>query len=149
MVITHNPTHPPLGRWLKELMSTLHQSRRMERAYPNPPIIGERNSHNLRRLLMPSKPPAVPQGKEESESESGCFKCSARRCIVCQTHLQDTTTFSSVRTGQRYIIRGKATCKSSRVVDLIDCAKCHDVQYVGETGRHCKGGSMHTARALA
>ena len=131
VVITHNPTHPPLGRWLKELMPTLHQNRRMKKAVPHPPIIGERNCHNLRRILMPTKPPKIP----EKQEEPGCYKCSAKRCIVCQIHLQETIKFRSVRTGQSFTIRTRGTCKSTNLVYLIDCAKCGDTQYVGETGQ--------------
>ena len=34
----------------------------------------------------------------------------------------------------KFTIRDSATCKSSNLVYLINCAHCQDVQYVGETG---------------
>jgi hypothetical protein len=131
-IITHNPTHPPVAQWLKELMPTLHRSRRMQKAMPEAPIVGERISRNLKQMLMPS---SLPRPKPAEAEPAGCTRCTAKRCILCQEHLQQTTTFSSVRTGQRFQIRDHVDCKSTNVIYLIDCAKCHDVQYVGETGQ--------------
>ena len=129
-VITHNPSHPPLAKWLKDLMPSLHTSRRMKLAMPKPPIVGERNSSNLRRMLMPSRPPA-----KKTQQEPGCFKCEATRCVLCEKHLMETKTFTSTRTGHTYHIREQVNCKSKNVIYLVDCAKCREVQYVGETGQ--------------
>jgi hypothetical protein len=136
-IITHDPTHPPLDKWLKERMTTLHQSRRIKKAMPQPPIVGERNCHNLRRMLMPTKPPPPPPEPETplQENQTGCHKCQSKRCVVCQQHLKQTTTFNSVRTGTTFNIRTPANCKTSNLIYLIDCDKCGDVQYVGETGQ--------------
>ncbi|KAL8598101.1 hypothetical protein ACOMHN_030387 [Nucella lapillus] len=135
-VITHNPTHPPLGKWLKELMPTLHQSRRMRKAMPNPRIVGERICHNLRRLLMQSRlPPHNPPSPPPDSDQPGRYKCTSKRCVVCQLYLLQTTTFSSVRTGQTFSIRDRVSCKTNNLIYLMDCAKCKDVQYTGETGQ--------------
>ena len=131
VIITHNPTHPPLSSWFKEGMNVLHNSRRMQKALPKPPMIGERNSKNLRNILMPS---AIPS-KTSTNSKPGCFKCKASRCVLCKDHLVETTTFKSARTNQTFTIRENTTCKSSNLVYLVDCAKCKDIQYVGETGQ--------------
>ena len=135
-VITHNPTHPPLGQWLRELLPTLHTSRRMRKAIPDPPIVGERRCRNLRSLLMPSRPPPVREAT--SLEPAGCRQCTSKRCVVCKEHLKETTHFSSIRTGQVFKIRHSLTCTSSSIVYLIDCARCADAQYVGETGQPLK-----------
>ena len=80
---------------------------------------------------MPSR---VPRPKPLNSQPPGCCKCSAKRCVLCSSHLQDTKTFTSVRTGHVYTIRDSVGCKSSNIIYLIDCNRCHDVQYVGETG---------------
>ncbi|XP_070208302.1 uncharacterized protein [Littorina saxatilis] len=130
-VIRHNPSNPPLGRWLKGFMPVLHTSARMKKAVPNPPIVGERNCYNIRNLLMPSGLP--PSQNLTPVSSAGCHSCPG--CVLCAGHLRDTTTFSSVVTGQSFHIRDCLSCTSTNVVYLIDCEKCHGKQYVGETGQ--------------
>ena len=81
---------------------------------------------------MPSRPPkAQPPG----DHPPGCRRCTAKRCVLCAFHLQDSTTFSSVRTGCTYTIRDPVGCKNSNIIYLIDCARCGSMQYVGETGQ--------------
>ncbi|KAL8597819.1 hypothetical protein ACOMHN_004934 [Nucella lapillus] len=101
-VITHNPSNPPLARWLKSHLTVLHSSRRMKQAAPSPPVVGERNGTTLRRLLMPSKALSPQQASVEQTdtTQKGCFKCAARKCILCHNYLQVTSSFSSTRTQQ-------------------------------------------------
>ena len=80
---------------------------------------------------MPSRPPPV---KPLIDKNPGCSKCTAKRCVLCDIHLVQTSTFTSVRTGHSYSIRDPLGCKSSNLIYLVDCGKCRDVQYVGETG---------------
>ena len=133
IIITHNPTHPPLAQWLRDGMEDLHTSRRMKQAMPRPPMVGERNCKNLRNILMPSAtPPPKPQN---SDQEAGCSKCAATRCVMCAHHIVETKFFKSVRTNLTYQIRDKVDCKSKNLIYLIDCEKCKDTQYVGETSQ--------------
>ena len=134
IIITHNPTNPPLSNWLKEGMEDLHSSRRMKLAMPQAPMIGERNAKNLRNILMPSTPPPIIKDNNEPTSK-GCKKCNAPRCVTCKTHLVETTTFQSVRSKQTFSIRDAVGCKSTNLIYLIDCDKCKNTQYVGETGQ--------------
>ncbi|KAL8603434.1 hypothetical protein ACOMHN_053101 [Nucella lapillus] len=97
---------------------------------PLPPIVGERTGNNLRKLLMPSRAPTL----RTTLDTPGCHRCKAKRCVVCLVHLEETTSFQSVRTGQTFTIRDSLDCKSTNVVYLIDCRQCVQVQYVGETG---------------
>ena len=138
-VITHNPSNPPLSKLIMKHVDTLHSSRRMKHASPLPPIVGERNC--LRGLLMRTKTPAKKQTKDNRPI--GCYTCSAKKCIICQQHLNTTTTFTSVRTKQQYTIRSHLTCQSSNIIYLIDCKKCHSTQYVGETGKTLQSRFYH------
>ena len=55
----------------------------------------------------------------------------ACRCMTCDM-LREEATFTSTITGKRYDVIGFATCKTSNVVYLIQCALCKQ-QYVGMT----------------
>ena len=57
--------------------------------------------------------------------------CGACRCMTCDM-LREEATFTSTITGKRYDVIGFATCKTSNVVYLIQCALCKQ-QYVGMT----------------
>ena len=125
-IITHNPGNAPLA--------VLYSSSRMRKAVPSPPIVGERNCNNLRKMLMPSKPPKQkPREPEKNKETEGSFKCT-KKCIICKEHLEQTTIFSSVKTKKTFFIRDHLICSSSNIVYLTDCAKCGSVQYMGETG---------------
>ena len=130
-VIRHNPYNPPLSQWLKQFLPVLHTSIRMRLAIPNPPIVGERNCFNLRHLLMPSNLPSCQPLTQRTNI--GCHPCHT--CVLCHTHMQDTTTFRSVITGQSFTIRDCLSCTSTNAIFLVDCDQCHGKQYVGETGQ--------------
>ena len=98
----------------------------------------ELNNNNLRKMLMPSKPTLKPHEPEQDQETEGCFKCT-KICNICKEHLNQTTTFSSVKTRKTFI----RTCSSNNIIYLIDCAKCGSVQYVGETGNSLQNRFHH------
>ena len=68
-------------------MAVLRSSSRMKKAAPSPPIVGERNCNNLRKMLMPSKTPTQkPHEPEQDKETEGCFKCTKK-----MHHLQTTS----------------------------------------------------------
>ena len=128
-VVTHNPHNPPLKKWFRDFLPYLHSNPRLQKAIPEPPILGERNSHSLRDMLMPSVLPEPNHGQEDP----GCFSCKKSRCIICTKHLVQTPTFSSASTSQTFTIRHKMTCETSNLIYLLFCSKCQKSQYIGET----------------
>ncbi|KAL8616838.1 hypothetical protein ACOMHN_041757 [Nucella lapillus] len=131
-IVRHNPSNPSLSLWLKQFLPVLHTSARMRKAAPVPPIVGERNCFSLRNLLMPSALPPLPDPQTQGANK-GCHPCN--KCTLCANHMQDTTSFHSVVTGQTFTIRDSLSCQSTNIIYLIDCSQCHSVQYVGETGQ--------------
>jgi hypothetical protein len=71
-------------------------------------------------------------------TDRGCYKCKATRCVLCTHHMQETREFRSTVNGTKYQIRDKLDCTSSNIVYLIDCKKCGKAQYVGESGQTLK-----------
>ena len=127
-VITHHPANPPLRRWLRELQPALHQSPRLCQAVPELPVVGERNPHSLRHMLMPSSLPTQLTGGEEA----GSHRCN-KKCVLCSDHMVETTQFQSSQTGETFTIRHSMSCVTSNIVYLLYCSKCKHSQYVGET----------------
>ena len=87
------------------------------------------------RTIKAKAPSVQPPGKAGCRKYSAkrCHKCSAKRCITCKMHLEHTVRFCSGRTRATFRIRDVVTCKSANLVYLLDCNRCRDVQYVGET----------------
>jgi hypothetical protein len=128
-VITHNPVNPPLRTWLHEQHDVMtRDSDRMRQAVPEPPIIGERNSWSLKKILMPSCLP-----EEKDRRPPGVQKCTATRCTMCTKHLVEGTTFTSHQTGETFQYRHPLTCSSANVIYVLWCDLCWNTQYVGET----------------
>ena len=80
-------------------------------------------------------PSTLPKPTPETQTDPGCKKCSAKKCVVCEYNLKETSKFQSINTGITYTIRDSVSCKSSDLIYLIDCDKCKKTQYVGETGQ--------------
>ena len=131
-IITHHPSNPPLKKWLSDTQANvLHVSKRMKKAMPEVPIIGERNCKNLKNMLMPSQLPIA------KDLQPGCYKCT-KKCILCNKHLIETHTFQSSQTKETFTIRNKLTCETTNVIYLLFCDKCDHCQYVGETKNQLK-----------
>ena len=127
IVINHHPSNPPIRKWLVELTTNvLHGSTRMTEAMPDPPVLGERNTKNLRNLLMPSILPTPP------DNQPGCYKCN-KKCTICSNHLVETTTFHSMQSKDTFTIRHALSCQSSNIIYVLYCDMCNNSQYVGET----------------
>ena len=123
-IVTHHPSSPPLRSWFTELQtSVLHTSRRMQ----HPPVLGERNCKSLSSLLMPPILPTPP------DADPGCFRCDKRPCIICTSHLVETSTFNSSNTKESFQIRHRLRCQRSNIVYLLYCDTCQQSYYVGET----------------
>ena len=125
MVTTFNPRHPNLKLIVKRHVPTLHKSSRCAEAIPSPPIIAFRRAKNLRDILVHSN-------LNFTSLTPGFFKCnSTRGCNVCKFST-NTSHFYSHTNKTTFDITNNITCKSSNIIYLINCTRCHK-QYVGET----------------
>jgi hypothetical protein len=133
-VVTHNPQNPPLKKWFTDFLQYLHSSPRLQKAIPDPPILGERNSRSLRDMLMPS---VLPEPTNDQD-DPGCFPCNKSRCVICTKHLVQTSQFTSAITSETFTIRQKMTCETPNIIYLLFCSKCKKSQYIGETKNSLK-----------
>ena len=67
----------------------------------------------------------------EGTRKNGNRPCNSKGCKTCRL-IRTTDRFRSTVTKRSYKVRTPATCKSKRVVYLIEC-KIHQKQYVGST----------------
>ena len=69
--------------------------------------------------------------RNESEVETGSFKCNGKRCEVCN-YIEPGSKFKSFVTQKSYKINFRFDCNSSDVIYLISCKICGR-QYTGTT----------------
>ena len=66
-----------------------------------------------------------------TEEKQGCFTCNASRCGICPI-IQERPSITIQSTGQKFIIKKEATCRTDNVLYILTCSGCGE-QYVGET----------------
>lgn len=76
----------------------------------------------------------VNNNKQVSDlANSGMFRCDSRRCRCCR-YISERRYFQSAINYRRFSLNDRCSCKTSNLIYLISCDKCH-MQYVGQTGR--------------
>ena len=71
--------------------------------------------------------------KINTQRAPGNWRCDTVRCKMCSI-LMTKDEFASHTTGQRYKVKGHASCKSSNIIYLIECKRCGH-QCIGETSQ--------------
>ena len=102
-----------------------------------PPIYASKQPPNLRHLLIRNT---------ITDNEHKCNKpCGKHRCKVCK-HINTAT---KVLINHNTVKPGNYSCDSANVVYLINCQKCPEALYIGETGgnfRYRFNNHMHSIR---
>ena len=96
----------------------------MKLAALSPPLVANRRPQNLKDLLTK----ATLKTPQRHKGSHGCRRPCCNTCV----HMKTGTSFISPITNERFRANVDATCKTSNVVCLIECARCQK-QYVGET----------------
>ena len=125
MVVTYHPDLPSLNKILRKHLPILHVSEKMRKAVPHPPLVSYRRPRNLNDLLVRALL------KSPQQLHKGTHQCNRPRCKTCM-HIRTETKFGSTVTGETFLAKVTATCKTANVIYLMECRKCKK-QYVGET----------------
>ena len=96
----------------------------VKRAFTPKPIISFRSARKLSSYLVRTK-------LYPTERTVESYKCGGKSCEVC-ININDTSTFTSIVTGEIYIIDHRTDCNERCSVYLLTCKKCK-MQYVGQT----------------
>ena len=100
--------------------------------FEEPPVVAYRRCRNLRDLIGGNK--LVNDKCPKPEAKHTIKKnepCRIKEGSLCCKQMLDTNQFSSQVTGKSYKIYHHVNCKSSNIIYLMDCSKCHK-QYVGK-----------------
>ena len=81
-------------------------------------------------ILVPTKLPKTDDASTQNWKHRGCFKCSAKKCDICQNYRKGAKKFSSLVTKNSYHIKHHLSCNQKNCIYLTTCKKCK-LQYVG------------------
>ena len=93
--------------------------------FPSSPLFSYRQPPNLRSKL-------VSNSTDNPNEQHGTFPCNQSRCQTCQLISSGSEICHN---NTKFTIKGQFTCTSAGVVYAIQCAKCSDALYLGETGQ--------------
>ena len=70
----------------------------------------------------------------------GTYKCSDKRCKICQNYLNETNKFT-MSNGQVWEIQREIDCHSVNIIYYLKCKMCNEKEtYIGKTkGDNMKG----------
>ena len=125
LVLTYHPALNCIHEILRNAQRHVYKSARLAKVLKSPPRVAFRNAKTLKDRLVRSKL------RNESEVETGSFKCNGKRCEVCN-YIEPGSKFKSFVTKKSYKINFRFDCNSSDVIYLISCKICGR-QYTGTT----------------
>ena len=129
----HSPVYCCRFRWRQKLnLNILHFSARCKQTFSPPPVVAYKRTPNLRDLLVRTQ--LRDNTNPQQKSPPGIYKCNYPRCLTCP-FLQDVQAkYSFSATKEERCINDSLSCKSKKIIYLIECRKCTK-QYIGETKR--------------
>ena len=121
--ITYYPVFQNIRNILQELHLLLAPDKEHKKVFPNVPVVGFRNSKNLKDYLVRA---ALPKTNETGR----CEPRGKKACLVCNS-IRTTATFTTEACGEVFKIQsGPLNCNSEKVLYLLKCKVCGEAPYV-------------------
>ena len=126
LVITYSNALPNIHSILRKHIKILHQSERLKKIFPDPPIVAFKRDKNLKDILVHKKHNIM-----FYKQKNTCHPCG-KNCALCP-HVIDGEKFND-NDGNEYTVQGNIDCKTVGVIYGIRCTECERLIYVGQTG---------------
>ena len=141
-VVSHDPTFPDIRKTINRHYHILEGDEQCGRLFPKGifRVCSRRGNRNLKEWIAPSRYVGPKRVDEENRGNWKCGSCgkSVRRrkpnsgIYNCDI-MEETTSFKSKATKEKYKIRQNINCRSKNIIYLVECKKCGK-QGVGSTG---------------
>ncbi|XP_059589400.1 uncharacterized protein LOC109283074 isoform X2 [Alligator mississippiensis] len=125
LVMMYHPSLELVRKILKQLQPILDRDLFLKKVFPEPPILAFKQAPNLANLITRSK---LPQAQN---TPKGSRPCHDKKCKTCQ-HISATPIITTPH-NRAISIPGSCSYTSRNVIYLIQCTKCPDGKYVGES----------------
>ena len=119
-VLTYHPRLRMMGKVLQKNFKLLQSNERLEKAFPEPPMIAFKRLKNLRDILVHTGSRPVQQGVKT---------CHDKRCKCCK-NLQEKSEFEV--NGKKHCVKNGGTCDTENIIYGLRCKLC-DKWYIGES----------------
>ena len=135
IIVPYNEVGVALSQRWKEILGhdDLFTNFRLITAY----TVGSNLKNKLVRSSITTttsqQPAKTGQSQSPPTTSPGCTPCTSSRCQAGY-YVSTGTTFRSSVNHKLFHIRQQITCKTSNVIYLVTCKRCH-MQYVGQTTR--------------
>ena len=121
--LTYNPSYN-LSFLIRKNLQYLYEDQETKRVFKPAPFASFRSARNLKIFLVRFKVYLLVR-------KVGFAKCTGKRCLVC-LNINETDTFESFQTKQKYKINHHLNCNDKCLIYLLSCKVC-GLQYVGST----------------
>ena len=108
-VLTYHPRLRMMGKILHKHYKLLQSNDRLQKAFPEPPMVAFKRLRNLRDILVHtgSRP-----------MEQGVRRCIDKRCKCCN-HLREETEFTI--NGKQHSVKNGGSCNTENVIYGLRC----------------------------
>ena len=125
IVLTYSKLLPDIRNILRKHQSTLFRSDRLQKVFPEPPLLAFRRDRNLCDTLVHRK---TNNALKQDEDKCKCELCD----MIRRDDIKDT------RNKRSFAVVSDAHCKDQNLIYALLCKKCDKIVYVGETERTLK-----------
>ena len=137
LITTYHPALPSITNIVKKHHKVMiDDDPRLKRCFQKPSVIAYKRSKNLKDMLVRSK---FQSTKRPSRNPNGFHKCGYNffgNCKACEIIPKwGIKTHKNNKTKKSYDINCPITCTTKNVIYKLNCTKCTDWVYIGETGR--------------
>ena len=132
LVVTYNKHLPNIKNTIDNNWNILKINQKLSKCFEDQPIIAYRRNKNLKDFIGQTKVTLGSISRGKTRTIQTCSPCRSRPDNLCCKQVLTTNRFKSSTTHKEYSIFHKRSCKSSYVIYLLECKKCH-IQYVGKS----------------
>ena len=116
MVVTYSKALTNIHAILRKHLKILHQSNRLKKIFPDPPIVSFKRDNNIKDILVHKKHNIM-----FYKQTNICSPCG-KNCVLCP-HIIETDHFTD-NNGNKYTIQGNINCKTVGVIYTMICTEC-------------------------
>ena len=138
LAIKFHPGLPSVAKVLKrhhEVM--LEEDVTMKSVFPAPSLVCYKRHKNIRDMLIKAKVSLKRRSKRKPTGFKKCHK-SGGACMMCLHGTDAAQTHKCNKTGELWKIKSAIDCCSKNIIYKLNCKRCPQFIYVGETSRRAK-----------
>ena len=116
-IMKWDPRLPNLNAVIRKNLKLLYSDPENKKIFPKKSfMVSYKRSRNLKQILVPKKTAKNRLCSYSEWKHPGCYKCSAKKCDICQNCLKETKTFSSLVTKNSSHIKHYLSCNQKNCI---------------------------------